>query len=323
MKSEKLTILTLVALLAVGQIGLAEGSPQIINYQGYLTDSSGDPVENDTYLIKFTIYEDSLGTSDIWNSGFQEVAVTGGLFNYLLGSNAAFPDCMFTSDTLRWLGIKVATDPEIRPLTKLSSVAYAFHAIRADTACYSNPAGGWHDAGSVVFLSSLTDSVAIGNVDPDYDLDVTGDIRATDDVFVNDVLTVNDRTNIVDQGGAVIGGLRLQVDGDAKFDHIWFNFDYESSWYSISEGSTHSFYHNLGGDEDEYIVIVDGKNSHSGGGIHQSNLGTTYIPAYLSWVGLEWYGLTSSKITVERAPQDNQGNKHDWDQVRVRIIKNQ
>ena len=48
--------------------------------------------------------------------------------------------------------------------------------------------------GSANLTSKMTiddmGNVGIGTADPDYDLDVTGDIRATDDVFVNDALVV-------------------------------------------------------------------------------------------------------------------------------------
>ena len=123
------TALLLSLLIATG----AAQVPQVINYQGKLVDNSGDPVPDAGYQMTFTIYEDAAGTTSRWSSGSVVVDVEDGLFCYALGSAVAFPGDLF-EDTLRWLGISVSGDPEILPRTKLTSVAFAYHALRADTA---------------------------------------------------------------------------------------------------------------------------------------------------------------------------------------------
>jgi hypothetical protein len=107
--------------------------PQVINYQGNLTDGGGAPVADGAQLMKFTIYDAAVGGSALWNSGFQNVTTTNGLFTYDLGSNVALPDNLFT-DTSRYLGIAVGVDPEISPRTRLETAPYAYHALRADSA---------------------------------------------------------------------------------------------------------------------------------------------------------------------------------------------
>ena len=105
-------------------IVLADG-PNVINYQGRLTTPAGEPVPNGNYSVVFTIYNQA--GSPLWSSGPQMVAVIQGLFSYALGSTTILPDTLFnsTGTTLRYLGIKIGTDPEITPRTLLTSVPFA------------------------------------------------------------------------------------------------------------------------------------------------------------------------------------------------------
>jgi hypothetical protein len=89
----------LCALVAAAEI------PVPINYQGSLTDAVGAPVTDGVYNLTFTIYDDptlSGGLHTIWTSGSQPVTVTGGLFNYLLGSNVPFPSTITATVPAGW-----------------------------------------------------------------------------------------------------------------------------------------------------------------------------------------------------------------------------
>jgi trimeric autotransporter adhesin len=100
--------------------------PTTMNYQGRLTDSGGTPLTG-TYSIQFTIYADAGGSTSLWSETQLSVSTNDGFFSVLLGSVNAIPESIFDGSD-RWLGIKVGTDPEISPLTQLSSVPGAFHA---------------------------------------------------------------------------------------------------------------------------------------------------------------------------------------------------
>ena len=116
-----LWVLTLPALAAV---------PDNINYQGYLTNSGGSPV-NGTVNVSFSLYNVNTGGIALW-SGTQSVQVTGGLFNVKLGGSAnPFPIGLF--DAPLWLGVNVAGDGEMSPRAALSSSAFANKADDADT----------------------------------------------------------------------------------------------------------------------------------------------------------------------------------------------
>lgn len=149
-------ILTLCTIAAVALASLATAEvPQRINYQGLLTDSSGNPVTG-SYQIKFTIWDDPIATApanEKWTSGEQSVQVTDGSLIYELGSVVQLPNDLFATDTVRWLGIKVGTDAEITPRTRLTSVPYAYQALRADTADFALGSGNWSVTGSVLFTN--------------------------------------------------------------------------------------------------------------------------------------------------------------------------
>ena len=116
--------------------------PQLINYQGKLTNASGAPV-NDTLHMVFTIYADTGGTNLLWAEPQSAVIVEKGVFNVLLGSVNPIPDSVFNG-SVRYLGVKVEHDPEITPRTPMVSVAYAYRAGAASDNDWAFPqsAGG-------------------------------------------------------------------------------------------------------------------------------------------------------------------------------------
>lgn len=139
--------------------------PQMINYQGRLTDSSGDPVD-DTVSIVFTICADSLGGACAWTELHSSVPVSNGLFNVVLGSTMAIESDIFSGPE-RWLGITV--DGEAMPYTRFVTVPYAYHTAAADTAAYAlaGPGSGscsWYVLDSVLY-TDMNWGIAKGNAD--------------------------------------------------------------------------------------------------------------------------------------------------------------
>ncbi|MEO0131198.1 MAG: hypothetical protein ABIK76_05870, partial [candidate division WOR-3 bacterium] len=59
--------------------------PRMFNYQGKLTDATGNPVRDSTYSITFRFFKVSSGGTAFWNET-QNVQTNSGLFNVLLGS---------------------------------------------------------------------------------------------------------------------------------------------------------------------------------------------------------------------------------------------
>jgi len=128
------------------------GIPPLINYQGMLTTPAGSPVADGQYNLTFKIYGSESGNDSLWWEYHTNVDVTNGLFNIILGSISGL-DLPFDSDY--WLGIRVGTDPELSPRTRLTSVGYAYRAMVADTALAATPGSGsnWSVSDSVLYTN--------------------------------------------------------------------------------------------------------------------------------------------------------------------------
>jgi hypothetical protein len=139
-KTGKISIILMVAmfLLTITQLVYA-AVPQTINYQGYLTDSGGNPI-NGTVSMTFSLYDVSAGGTALW-SETQSVTVNNGIYNVILGSGTPIN---LPFDTQYYLGVQVGTDPEMTPRQTLTSVPYAMRANVADTAMYADTVDGQH-----------------------------------------------------------------------------------------------------------------------------------------------------------------------------------
>lgn len=106
--------------------------PTLINFQGRLTDSLGNP-QDSSYSITFKIYDAPSGGNIVWQETQLSITVTRGIFNVLLGSVTPITDSIF-NDTSRWLTFVVGAEPEITPRARLSSSPYAFRVNTVDGA---------------------------------------------------------------------------------------------------------------------------------------------------------------------------------------------
>lgn len=112
-----------ISSLVLGQV------PQLINYQGVLTDGSGNPIKG-TRSIQFSIYGAATEGTALWTET-QTVTVQDGFFSVLLGSVSPMPYNLFDGGE-RFLSLKVGSDPEMSPRKKLVSVGFSFKANDAD-----------------------------------------------------------------------------------------------------------------------------------------------------------------------------------------------
>ena len=127
--------------------------PQQMNYQGYLTDNSGNPITGNL-IIRFTIYDAPTTGTNLWNEEHPTVALIDGVFRVVLGSinplNLAF-------DKPYWLGIRVGNDPELIPRIALTSVGYSLNSAKAESVKDS----------SVTTASIQDGAVTIPKLEPD------------------------------------------------------------------------------------------------------------------------------------------------------------
>ena len=97
--------------------------PQLMNYQGSLKDSSGNPL-NAAVSIKFTIYDAAALGNAVWTETQSGVKVDRGVFRVLLGTVTPIGESVF-NDSTRYLGVQVGSDPEMKPRTRIGSVGYS------------------------------------------------------------------------------------------------------------------------------------------------------------------------------------------------------
>jgi formylglycine-generating enzyme required for sulfatase activity len=129
------------ALALVGAIGLAavaglagaQSVPQLIVYQGRLTNSTVQPLaDGSTVDLTFKFYGVQSGQTPLYLTVLQKnVLVTGGLYNVLIGSGTVTAGAerslaeVFQKHAEVWLGVKVDADQQMTPRARIASVPYA------------------------------------------------------------------------------------------------------------------------------------------------------------------------------------------------------
>jgi len=165
-------ILALAATIAQAQ---TPSTPQMINYQGRLTDINGVPAATGNYTLIFNIYADKSGGSPIWGPQvFDGATTTGhgpripvvsGHFNVFLGPMDTLnrPIAMAFTQPTRYLGIKVTTEtlvpptlPELAPRQQLLSSPYALQSYDSDTLGHGKVAVGTGAASGQVIVNTRT-----------------------------------------------------------------------------------------------------------------------------------------------------------------------
>src|SRR4030042_2879777 len=120
-----LLLLTLLSSIGYAQI------PQKMNYQGYLTNAAGVPV-NGTVQMIFTIYNVSAGGTPLWLEP-HSVTVSQGVYSVILGEGSPPNPINLPFDAPYYLGVHVEADPEMTPRKVLTSVGYAFRALTVES----------------------------------------------------------------------------------------------------------------------------------------------------------------------------------------------
>lgn len=120
--------IVLLASLTLLFTGFAMAST-VINYQGLLTDASGDPVPDSTYQMTFSIWDDSTGGTQVWLSPLTSVATSNGRFSVDLGATEPLDRDMLGSGPV-YLEIQVETEPPMDPRVRLNWVPYGAVAQR-------------------------------------------------------------------------------------------------------------------------------------------------------------------------------------------------
>jgi hypothetical protein len=99
--------------------------PQVLSYQGVLTDNAGAIVADGSYNFTFRIYDTQIGGSLQYQEVQNAVPVQRGTFSVVIGSITALT---LAFDQPYWLEMQVGADPALVPRVQLTSAPYAFMA---------------------------------------------------------------------------------------------------------------------------------------------------------------------------------------------------
>lgn len=120
--------LTFLIVALAWAMGAAAEVPDLIRYQGQLTDAQGAPLDG-PYDLTFRLYDAATGGAALWTEPHAKVVMTDGQFSVLLGSVNSLADEDWSQP--RWLSIQVNADSELSPRQQITSVPLA---VRAGTA---------------------------------------------------------------------------------------------------------------------------------------------------------------------------------------------
>gem|GEM_PF-2951344 len=112
--------------------------PRYIHFQGFLTDSGGNPLSG-TYTITFRIYDVETGGSHLWEETHNSVTVTNGYYDVILGK---FQTLSLPFDTQYYLSINVNSDGEMSPRYPMCAAPYALRSAVSDDAAKLNGQDG-------------------------------------------------------------------------------------------------------------------------------------------------------------------------------------
>jgi len=130
------------ALLCFGSIVLLLGfaamtygeAPQTMNYQGILLGTGGNPITSPTEVVISIFAHDTVGVGDaLWGETLWVAPDARGRFNVILGEINPMLDTVFCEPE-RYLGVQVASDPEMSPRVPITSVGYALRISTVDGA---------------------------------------------------------------------------------------------------------------------------------------------------------------------------------------------
>jgi hypothetical protein len=130
-KNNKITLVIMsiiLLILAFSPKNAFSQIPAMINYQGYLTDNTGQPMAGSVNMV-FSIFSAQSGGSKLWTEA-KVVSVDAGLYSVILGESTPIN---LSFDGPYYLEVQVGAEV-LSPRQPLTSVAYAFRSSNADDA---------------------------------------------------------------------------------------------------------------------------------------------------------------------------------------------
>lgn len=118
--------------VSVDNIRLA---PRLLNYQAYLTDTLGVPID-DSLDMTIKIFDAVSGGNELWSETQTNVPIESGVFSVMLGEVTPIPDSVFSDFTDTWIELTLEGPQILTPRTRITSVGYAYTSTYSDTSEY-------------------------------------------------------------------------------------------------------------------------------------------------------------------------------------------
>ncbi len=125
---------------------VAQGVPQLINYQGQLLKADGTFMATADYQLTFNVYDQAQGGNMLWGPQvLNSIPVVQGYFNVMLGpiDGQRRPVAQAFSGSTAYVEIQVGSNSPISPRQQILSAPYAFKAANADNATNADKLRGY------------------------------------------------------------------------------------------------------------------------------------------------------------------------------------
>lgn len=200
--------------------GIANGPsvPNLINFQGRLTDASGNPVADGSHTINYTIWNLPTGGSTLWTENTSQ-STSSGLFTHNLGSVTALPEELFQTYDSLYLQVQ-ADGQTILPRIRLTSTPYTRVSNNLET-------NNTFNLGALGFETYPWGRFSSYGDDGQEQIRLWG--NAWGEIFLHDADVDNDLTVILTASGNQFG-----VGGGA----LWLQNDAGSTTISLEGGTT-------------------------------------------------------------------------------------
>lgn len=121
--------LSVAASLLASQAAFAQSVPPLLNYQGHLTNATGQPLATGQYTLTFNVYNVPTGGTAVWGPQAIVADVIDGYFNVVLSTDSTGGDSIATafSGQPRYVGIAINAGAQLLPRQQVLSAPFAFH----------------------------------------------------------------------------------------------------------------------------------------------------------------------------------------------------
>lgn len=100
-------------LVLLSGLAAAAGVPQLVSYQGRLTQTNGTAVADGNYPVTIRIYDAPSGGAELWSEQ-DTLRTNSGLFAVTLGKNKPLPMSLFDGNS-RYLAVQPDNEGEMFP----------------------------------------------------------------------------------------------------------------------------------------------------------------------------------------------------------------